>query len=49
MNIYILPQENDYVTFETFRLTSLQFITFDHFLSLHLFLRLMPEIFDILI
>ena len=47
MNIYDLPQENEYITFEVFHLASLQFTTFDHFLSLHLFLRLMPKIFDI--
>ena len=33
--------------FETFHLASLQFITFDHFESIRLILRLMPEIFDI--
>ena len=33
--------------FETFHLASLQFITFDHFESIHLILRSMPEIFDI--
>ena len=33
--------------FETFHLASLQFITFDHFESIHLILRLMPEIFYI--
>ena len=32
---------------ETFHLTSLQFITSDHFESIHLILRSMPEIFDI--
>ena len=32
---------------ETFHLASLQFITFDHFESIHLILRLMLEIFDI--
>ena len=32
---------------EAFHLASLQFITFDHFESIHLILRLMPEIFDI--
>ena len=32
-----------------FHLASLQFITFDHFLSTHLILRSVPEIFDILI
>ena len=31
--------------FEAFHLASLQFITFDHFESIHLILRLMPEIF----
>ena len=30
---------------EAFHLASLQFITFDHFESIHLILRLMPEIF----
>ena len=34
--------------FETFHLASLQFTTFDHFLSLYLILRLMSKIFDIL-
>ena len=33
--------------FEAFHLSSLQFITFDHFESIHLILRSMPEIFDI--
>ena len=33
--------------FEAFYLASFQFITFDHFESIHLILRLMPEIFDI--
>ena len=33
--------------FEAFHLASLQFITFDHFESIHLILRLMLEIFDI--
>ena len=47
MNIYDIPQGNDYITFEAFHLASLQFTTFDYFLSLHLFLRSMPEIFDI--
>ena len=32
---------------ETFHLATLQFITFDHFESIHLILRLMPEIFYI--
>ena len=32
---------------EAFHLASLQFITFDHFESIHLILRLIPEIFDI--
>ena len=32
---------------EAFHLASLQFITFDYFESIHLILRLMPEIFDI--
>ena len=32
---------------EAFHLASLQFITFDHFESIHLILWLMPEIFDI--
>ena len=32
---------------EAFHLASLQFITFDHFESKHLILRLMPEICDI--
>ena len=34
---------------ETFHLTSLQFITFDHFEWKHLILRSKPEIYDILI
>ena len=33
--------------FEVFHLASLQFITFDHFESIHLILRLILEIFDI--
>ena len=33
--------------FEAFHLASLQFIIFDHFESIHLILRLMPEIFYI--
>ena len=32
---------------KAFHLASLQFITFDHFESIHLILRLIPEIFDI--
>ena len=32
---------------EAFHLASLQFIAFDHFESIHLILRLIPEIFDI--
>ena len=47
MNIYDLPQENDYITFEAFHLASLQFTTFDHFESIHLILRSIPEIFYI--
>ena len=35
--------------FETFHLASLQFLTFYHFESIHLILRLMLEIFDICI
>ena len=33
--------------FEAFHLASLQIITFDHFLTIHLILRSVPEIFDI--
>ena len=47
MNIYDLPQENDYIIFEAFHLASLQFTTFDHFESIHLILRSIPEIFYI--
>ena len=33
--------------FEAIHLASLQFVTFDHFESIHLILRSMPKIFDI--
>ena len=47
-NEYIWPTTRKWLhIFETFHLTSLQFITFDHFESIRLILRLMPEIFDI--
>ena len=47
-NEHIWPPTRKWLhIFEVFYLASLQFITFDHFLSLHLFLRSMPEIFDI--
>ena len=39
--------KNDDKIFETFHLASLQIITFDHFLTIHLILRSVPEIFDI--
>ena len=49
-NEHIWPPTRKWLhIFEAFHLASLQFITFDHFWSLHLFLRWMPEIFDILI
>ena len=47
-NEHIWPPTRKWLhIFETFHLASLQFITFDHFESIHLILRLMPEIFDI--
>ena len=47
-NEHIWPPTRKWLhIFEVFHLASLQFITFEHFLSLHLFLRLMPEIFNI--
>ena len=39
--------KNDYISLKLFHLASLQFITFDHFLTIHLILRLVPEIYDI--
>ena len=54
--IYDLNYRNEHIwppirkwlhIFEAFHLASLQFITFNHFLSLHLFLRSMLEIFYI--
>ena len=44
INIYELPQKWLHI-FETFHLASLQ--TFDHFWTIHLILRSVPEIFDI--
>ena len=47
-NKHIWPPTRKWLhIFETFHLISLQFITFDNFKSIHLILRLMPEIFDI--
>ena len=54
--IYDLNYRNEHIwppirkwlhIFEAFHLASLQFITFDHFESIHLILKLMPEIFYI--
>ena len=42
-----LPTRKWLHMFEAFHLTSLQFITSDHFESIHLILRLMPKIFYI--
>ena len=45
-NEHIWPPTRKWLhTFEAFHLTSLQFITFDHFWTKHLILRSMPEIF----
>ena len=46
MSIYDLPQNWLHI-FEAFHLASLQFIAFDHFLTIHLILRSVLEIFDI--
>ena len=47
-NEHIWPPTRKWLyIFEAFHLASLQFITFDHFESIHLILRLMPEISDI--
>ena len=47
-NEHIWPPTRKWLyIFETFHLASLQFITFDHFESIHLILRSMLEIFDI--
>ena len=47
-NEHIWPPTRKWLhIFEAFHLASLQFITFDHFLFLHLFLRSMLEIFNI--
>ena len=47
-NEHIWPPTRKWLhIFETFHLASLQFITFDHFLSLHLFLKSISEIFYI--
>ena len=47
-NKHIWPPTRKWLhIFEAFHLASLRFIKFDHFLSLHLFWRSMPKIFDI--
>ena len=47
-NEHIWPPTRKWLhIFEAFHLASLQFLTFNHFKSIHLILRLMPEIFDI--
>ena len=47
-NEYIWPPtKNDYISLKLFHLISLQFITFDHFLTIDLILRSVPKIFDI--
>ena len=47
-NKHIWPPTRKWLhIFEAFHLASLRFIKFDHFWSLHLFWRLMLEIFDI--
>ena len=47
-NEHIWPSISKWLhIFEAFHLVSLQFITFDHFESIHLILRLIPKIFDI--
>ena len=47
-NEHIWPPTKNMITYdEAFHLAFLQFITFDHFESKHLILRLMPEICDI--
>ena len=47
-NEHIWPPTRKWLhIFEAFHLASLQFITFDHFESIHLILRLMSEIFYI--
>ena len=47
-NKYIWPPTRKWLhIFEPFHLASLQFIAFDHFESIYLILRSIPEIFDI--
>ena len=47
-NEHIWPPTRKWLhIFEAFHLASLQIITFDHFWTIHLILRLVPEIFDI--
>ena len=46
-NEYIWPPTKMITTLWNFSFGFLQFITFDHFESIHLILKLMPEIFDI--
>ena len=47
-NEHIWPPTRKWLhIFEAFHLASLQFITFDHFESIHLILKLVLEIFDI--
>ena len=47
-NEHVWPSTRKWLhIFEAFQVASLQFLTFDHFESIHLILRLMLEIFDI--
>ena len=47
-NEHIWPPIKEWLhIFETFHLAFLQFVTFNHFLSLHFFLRSMLVVFDI--
>ena len=39
--------KNDNISLKLFHLASLQFITFDHFWTVHLILRSVPKIYDI--